>query len=98
MQDRVIEEIKKNIKVRMLFVNDSLGLVTTYEYKMSNELMHTFFCDDQEFYTEDPKKCLDYGRIINQRHFKRLMALLEGSTIAVGGENDESECYIGINY
>lgn len=81
----------------MLFVNDSLGLVTTYECKMSNELT-LFFCDDQDFYTEDPKKCMDYGRIINQRHFKRLMALLEGSTIAVGGENDESECYIGINY
>lgn len=32
MQDRVIEEIKKNIKVRMLFVNDSLSLVT-YEIK-----------------------------------------------------------------
>ncbi|KAL0162181.1 hypothetical protein M9458_041577, partial [Cirrhinus mrigala] len=62
MQDRVIEEIKKNIK---------------------------------DFYTEDSKKCPDYGRIINQRHFKRLMALLEGSTIAVGGENDESDCYIG---
>ncbi len=80
-----------------LWICDSLGLVTTYEYNISNELIHTFFCDDQEFYTEDPKKCLDYGRIINQRHFKRLMELLEGSTIAVGGENDESECYIGIN-
>lgn len=79
-----------------MWICDSLGLVTTYEYKMS--LMHTFFWDDQEFYTEDPQKCLDYGRIINQRHFKRLMALLEGSTIAVGGEKDESECYIGINY
>ncbi|KAG1970031.1 aldehyde dehydrogenase family 3 member A2b [Pimephales promelas] len=61
IQDRVIEEIKKNIK---------------------------------DFYTEDPKKCQDYGRIINERHFKRLMALLEGSSVAVGGENDESECYI----
>lgn len=58
--------------------------------------MGLYILDDQEFYTEDPKKCPDYGRIINQRHFKRLMALLEGSTIAVGGENEESECYIGI--
>ncbi|XP_051537199.1 aldehyde dehydrogenase family 3 member A2-like isoform X2 [Myxocyprinus asiaticus] len=61
IQDRVIEEIKKNIK---------------------------------DFYTENPQKCLDYGRIINQRHFKRVMAMLEGSTIAVGGENDVSDCYI----
>ncbi|XP_056302038.1 aldehyde dehydrogenase family 3 member A2b [Danio aesculapii] len=61
MQDRVIEEIKKNIK---------------------------------EFYTENPLKCPDYGRIINQRHFKRLMSLMEGSSIAVSGEHNEAECYI----
>ncbi|XP_072517802.1 aldehyde dehydrogenase family 3 member A2b [Salminus brasiliensis] len=48
----------------------------------------------KDFYTENPKSCPDYGRIINQRHFKRVMALMEGSTVAVGGENDESECYI----
>uniref|UniRef100_A0A671W9Z7 Aldehyde dehydrogenase n=1 Tax=Sparus aurata TaxID=8175 RepID=A0A671W9Z7_SPAAU len=48
----------------------------------------------KEFYTDDPKTCPDYGRIINQRHFKRIMAMLEDSTIAVGGENDESDCYI----
>ncbi|XP_030636842.1 aldehyde dehydrogenase family 3 member A2b [Chanos chanos] len=48
----------------------------------------------KEFYTEDPKTCPDYGRIINQRHFKRVMALLEGSKVAMGGENDESQCYI----
>lgn len=61
IQDRVIEEIKKNIK---------------------------------EFYTENPQKCPDYGRIINQRHFKRLMSLMEGSSIAVSGEHNEAECYI----
>ncbi|XP_076832572.1 aldehyde dehydrogenase family 3 member A2a [Brachyhypopomus gauderio] len=48
----------------------------------------------KEFYTDDPKTFIDYGRIINQRHFKRVMALIEGSTVAIGGENDESQCYI----
>lgn len=48
----------------------------------------------KEFYTDDPKTFTDYGRIINQRHFKRIMALLEGSKVAIGGENDESQCYI----
>ncbi|XP_030633058.1 aldehyde dehydrogenase family 3 member A2a [Chanos chanos] len=48
----------------------------------------------EEFYTDDPKTFQDYGRIINQRHFKRIMALAEGSTVAIGGENDESQCYI----
>nr|AAI52641.1 Aldh3a2 protein [Danio rerio] len=48
----------------------------------------------KEFYTIDPKTFEDYGRIINRRHFKRIMALLEGSTVAIGGDCDESECYI----
>uniref|UniRef100_UPI0037E9AC33 aldehyde dehydrogenase family 3 member A2-like n=1 Tax=Semicossyphus pulcher TaxID=241346 RepID=UPI0037E9AC33 len=48
----------------------------------------------KEFYTENPKTFEDYGRIINQRHFKRVMSLMEGSTVAVGGDNDESQCYI----
>lgn len=49
----------------------------------------------QDFYTDTPKTCPDYGRIINQRHFKRIMAMLDDSTIAVGGDNDESDCFIG---
>lgn len=48
----------------------------------------------RDFYTEDPKTCADYGRIINQRHFRRIMAMTEDSTVAVGGDTDESECYI----
>ncbi|KAL4647178.1 fatty aldehyde dehydrogenase-like [Arapaima gigas] len=48
----------------------------------------------KEFYTDDPKNFADYGRIINKRHFKRVMALLEGSTVALGGDSDESERYI----
>ncbi|TRY83666.1 hypothetical protein DNTS_027961 [Danionella cerebrum] len=48
----------------------------------------------QEFYTNDPKGFADYGRIINQRHFQRIMALLEDSTVVIGGDSDESQCYI----
>ncbi|MBN3319902.1 AL3A2 dehydrogenase, partial [Atractosteus spatula] len=48
----------------------------------------------QEFYGNDPKISPDYGRIVNKRHFKRVMSLLEGCTIALGGEHDESQCYI----
>ncbi|XP_058483031.1 aldehyde dehydrogenase family 3 member A2b [Solea solea] len=48
----------------------------------------------KEFYTDDPKTCSDYGRIINQRHFKRIMAMIDDSTVAVGGGSDEADCYI----
>lgn len=53
------------------------------------------WCILQEFYTEDPKTFKDYGRIVNQRHFRRVVALMEGSTVALGGDRDESQCYIG---
>uniref|UniRef100_A0A8C6SZU2 Aldehyde dehydrogenase n=1 Tax=Neogobius melanostomus TaxID=47308 RepID=A0A8C6SZU2_9GOBI len=49
----------------------------------------------KEFYTENPKGFEDYGRIINQRHFRRIMGLMEGSTVALGGDCDEADCYIG---
>uniref|UniRef100_H2SR52 Aldehyde dehydrogenase n=1 Tax=Takifugu rubripes TaxID=31033 RepID=H2SR52_TAKRU len=48
----------------------------------------------KEFYTDNPKTFDDYGRIINQQHFKRLVALMGGGKVAVGGDSDESECYI----
>ncbi|KAA0701942.1 Fatty aldehyde dehydrogenase [Triplophysa tibetana] len=48
----------------------------------------------REFYPEDAKKSPDYGRIINKRHFDRVMALKEGCTVAIGGESDGSQCYI----
>ncbi|XP_029026372.1 aldehyde dehydrogenase family 3 member A2-like isoform X2 [Betta splendens] len=48
----------------------------------------------KEFYTDNPKTFADYGRIINQQHYKRIMTLMEGSTVAVGGDSDESQCYI----
>ncbi|KAI1231773.1 hypothetical protein IHE44_0007408 [Lamprotornis superbus] len=48
----------------------------------------------KEFYGEDVKSSPDYGRIINQRHFKRVKSLLEGQKIAHGGETDEASCFI----
>ncbi|KAM4046087.1 aldehyde dehydrogenase family 3 member A2 isoform 1-T1 [Anomaloglossus baeobatrachus] len=48
----------------------------------------------KEFYGDNPKESTDYERIINTRHFKRVLGLLEGEKIAIGGEQDESSCYI----
>ncbi|KAJ8402900.1 hypothetical protein AAFF_G00362140 [Aldrovandia affinis] len=44
----------------------------------------------QEFYTDDPKTFSDYGRIINVSHFRRVMGLMAGCTVAFGGASDES--------
>ncbi|KAM7413727.1 hypothetical protein PAMA_020891 [Pampus argenteus] len=47
-----------------------------------------------EFYGADPKCSPDYGRIINLRHFNRVMSLMEGYTPVVGGQSDASQRYI----
>ncbi|XP_070204918.1 aldehyde dehydrogenase family 3 member B1-like isoform X2 [Littorina saxatilis] len=48
----------------------------------------------KEFFGENPKTSDSYGRIINERHFQRVKKLMEGATVAVGGEVDEGEKYI----
>ncbi|ELW62589.1 Fatty aldehyde dehydrogenase [Tupaia chinensis] len=48
----------------------------------------------KEFYGENIKESPDYERIINMRHFKRILSLLEGQKIAFGGETDEASRYI----
>ncbi|XP_066419861.1 aldehyde dehydrogenase family 3 member A2-like [Molothrus aeneus] len=48
----------------------------------------------KEFYGEDVKSSPDYERIVNQRHFKRILGLMEGQKIAFGGETDEASRFI----
>ena len=50
-----------------------------------------------EFYGPDPKASPDYGRIVNARHHRRLMKLLEGGKsgqAVVGGVGDEASRYL----
>ena len=47
----------------------------------------------REFYGPDPKLSPDYGRIVNQKHFDRLVNYLGDGKIFHGGENDARELY-----
>ncbi|MGI8796999.1 MAG: aldehyde dehydrogenase family protein [Acidimicrobiia bacterium] len=47
-----------------------------------------------DFYGPDPKASPDYARIVNDRHFRRLDALLADGTPALGGETDAEQRYI----
>ena len=38
-------------------------------------------------YGEDPPKNPDYGRIVNEKHFQRLLGLLEGERAVIGGQS-----------
>lgn len=43
------------------------------------------------FYGEQPLTSGDLPRIVNQRHYQRLMGLIEKETIAFGGQGDEAK-------
>ena len=45
------------------------------------------FC--QDFYGREPLSCPSYPRIVNPRHFRRLVSLLEDAELLWGGEYDE---------
>src|SRR5260221_5898070 len=47
-----------------------------------------------EFYGEEPQKSPDYGRIVSNGHFDRLVRLLESGRIFHGGRHDRSDRYI----
>jgi aldehyde dehydrogenase (NAD+) len=46
------------------------------------------------FYGDDPQKSPDYGRIVNTRHFDRLVGLLASGTIYHGGRHDRAGRFI----
>lgn len=46
------------------------------------------------FYGSDIKKSPDYGRIVNERHFKRLSELIEPNDLLLGGSTDAKELFI----
>jgi aldehyde dehydrogenase (NAD+) len=48
----------------------------------------------RSMFGDDPSASESYGRIINERHFDRLAALLEDGKLAVGGRSDRASRYI----
>jgi aldehyde dehydrogenase (NAD+) len=47
-----------------------------------------------DFYGKDPKASPDYGRIVDDRHYERLVGLLDSGTTAIGGEHDPGDRFI----
>jgi aldehyde dehydrogenase (NAD+) len=46
------------------------------------------------FYGPDPQVSTSYGRIVNQQHFSRLVALMGEGRIAIGGNHDAADRYV----
>ncbi|MBO1417983.1 aldehyde dehydrogenase family protein, partial [Streptomyces sp. FH025] len=48
----------------------------------------------REMYGTEPVRSPDYGRIVNERHFDRLTALLADGRIVTGGDHDRATRYL----
>jgi aldehyde dehydrogenase (NAD+) len=48
----------------------------------------------REMYGTEPSTGADYGRIVNDRHFDRLVGLLGGGRLVTGGEHDRATRYL----
>jgi aldehyde dehydrogenase (NAD+) len=62
---------------------------------IKEELIRNIIKSIREFYGEYPKKSLDYGRIISEKHLKRLVEFLKDGNLVFGGNFDYSERYFG---
>ena len=48
----------------------------------------------QHFYPDDPAQSPDYARIISDKHYHRLVSLLDQGDIVIGGQTNPAERYI----
>jgi aldehyde dehydrogenase (NAD+) len=62
--------------------------------QIKGELLTAMSAAIKEFYGENASQSSDFGRIINDRHFNRLLGLIDSSKIVIGGEKIESDRYI----
>ena len=62
----------------------------TQKAALTKALQHAI----QEFYTADEQSSYDYGRIINEKQFDRLVGYLKNENIAYGGQSNRAEKYI----
>ncbi len=67
--------------------------VVVHESK-KDELIENMRQTITEFYGEEPKDSPDFPRIIHDKHFSKVSALLNGATHAVGGHVHPAERYI----
>ena len=61
---------------------------------LADELLRCLRQALQDFFGPDPAESADYGRIIDVRHFDRLVAAMAGAEVVIGGAHDRARRYI----
>ncbi|MBX7148890.1 aldehyde dehydrogenase family protein [bacterium] len=69
------------------------------DYLLINEKIKDKFIDAlrkkiESFYGKDVKASPDFARIINKRHFDRILKLLDGEKVVIGGKSDVNNLFI----
>jgi aldehyde dehydrogenase (NAD+) len=59
-----------------------------------NALLEKMAAVTEEFFDGDPKSHPRYSRIVNERHFDRLVQLIDSDLVYVGGQSDREDLYI----
>ncbi|NWY07890.1 AL3B1 dehydrogenase, partial [Nothoprocta ornata] len=62
--------------------------------EMQDKLMPALREAITEFYGPNPKESPDFARIVGDKQFRRVQALLGSGRVAIGGQTDEQERYI----
>lgn len=62
--------------------------------RVKDEFIHLLRKAVHDFYGDDPMQSENYGRIVNSRHYERLVKLLDDGRLICGGEKDPEERYI----
>ncbi|NXK67779.1 AL3B1 dehydrogenase, partial [Sylvietta virens] len=62
--------------------------------EMQEKLMPALREAITEFFGPNPRESPDFGRIVSDKQFRRLRALLGSGRVAIGGQTDEAERYI----
>ncbi len=79
------------------FLNSGQTCVAPDYVLVPRDLQHRFIDElrsvVQDFYGGDPKVSPDYGRLISEAHFDRLLKLVDADKTAIGGEHLRSERY-----
>ncbi len=64
------------------------------DQRVGDELVEAMKRVLRDFYGDDPRNNSNYGRIVNRRHFDRLVSHLGSGRIVCGGELDAGDLYI----
>ena len=58
------------------------------ERSIKEELVQAIVAEVKRQYGDDPLANRDYGKIINEKHFKRLCGLIDAEKVVIGGNSD----------